>query len=64
MLTGEIPEKLSDFISNELAKQSDMQKIIRIICLQSLIQNGLAPKTYDSLKFEILRVILSLANFL
>ena len=57
MLTGEIPEKINEFISNEFAKQSDINKIVRLICIESLVQNGISPKLYDNMKLEFLRVI-------
>lgn len=58
MLTGEIPEKIHEFFSNEFAKQSDMNKVVRLMCIESLVQNGISPKLYDNLKLEFLRVIL------
>jgi len=56
MLTGEIPERIHEFISNEFSKQNDYNKILRLMCIESLVQNGISPKFYDNLKLEFLRV--------
>lgn len=39
-----------------IAKQAKFEKIMRILCLQSQIENGLKPTILDSIKKDILHV--------
>ena len=55
LLVGyEPPNFIYDFYENEIAKQTDMTKVLRLMCLESLVHNGLKPKLYDNIKRDFL----------
>jgi hypothetical protein len=56
LLGGEVPANIYDFYESETAKQADMQKLLRLMCLESLVQNGLRAKSYDQIKRDFLNV--------
>jgi hypothetical protein len=58
LLAGEVPNYLYDFYENETGKQSEMQKLLRLMCIESLVQNGLRAKNYDQLKRDFINVSL------
>ena len=47
---------LQDFYENEMGKKKPYEKILKLICLQSLINNGIKTKQYDYLKKEFLSI--------
>ena len=53
ILAGELPSLLYDFYEGETAKQSDMVKLVRLMCVESLVQNGIKPKNYDGIKMSM-----------
>ena len=57
LMQGVFDEKtVHDFLLNELGKRADMFEILRFMCLQSLIMNGIKSKEYLFLKQNFLRV--------
>ena len=56
MLVGDYPEKLNDFIEDEIGKKADKYNILKIICLESIIQGGIRYRIYDQLKKDFLNV--------
>ena len=52
LLYGEVPEKFSEFIFDEIRKKSDEYDILRIICLYSIIHSGYKNKIYDQIRKE------------
>jgi hypothetical protein len=56
LLAGEEPTFLYDFYENEIAKQSDMIRLVRLMCVESLVQNGIKAKNYDGVKRDLLNV--------
>ena len=57
LMQGVFDEKsVHDFLLNELGKKADMFEILRFMCLQSLMMNGIKSKEYLFLKQNFLRV--------
>jgi hypothetical protein len=56
MLYDELPTYIYEFYESEIAKQTDLIQLLRIMCIESLIHNGLKPKVYDQLKRDFLSV--------
>ena len=56
LLFGDIPDKIHDFIQNEICKKSDEYQILKIICLESLIHGGFKNKIYELIRKEFLNV--------
>ena len=56
LLVGEIPFGLYEFYDNEIAKQNDLIRIIRLMGIESFVQNGIKKNLYDNLKKDILHV--------
>lgn len=54
LVGGDCPNFIYDFYENEIAKQTDICKILRLMCIESLIHNGLKNKQYDMLKRELI----------
>ena len=56
LLFGEVPEKIQEFIFDEIRKKSNQYDILKIICLYSIIHSGFKSKIYDQLRKEFLIV--------
>ena len=56
MLIGDYPEKLNDFIEDEIGKKADKYNILKIICLESIIHGGIRYRIYDQIKKDFLTV--------
>jgi hypothetical protein len=56
MLIGDYPEKLDDFIDDEIGKKADKYEILKIICLLSIIHGGIRYRIYEQLKKDFLNV--------
>lgn len=56
LLVGEIPFGLYEFYDNEIAKQSDIIRVIRLLGIESYVQNGIKKNVYDNIKRDILHV--------
>jgi hypothetical protein len=56
LVGGDLPNFLYEYYDSEQAKRSDITKIARLSCLESLIHNGMRPKLYDSFKRDFLNV--------
>ena len=56
MLVGDYPDKLNDFIDDEIGKKADKYNILKIICLESMIHGGIRYKIYDQIKKDFLNV--------
>ena len=54
ILVGEMPEKLHDFIDDEIAKKSDKYSILKIMCLESIIHGGIRYKFYEQYQKDFL----------
>ena len=52
LLYGDIPDKINEFIFDEIRKTSDEYDILRIICLYSIIHSGFKSKIYDQIRKE------------
>ncbi len=46
-----------DHLEVMIALEEPLEKVLRLLCLQSLIDNGLKQKSYDYFRREILQVI-------
>ncbi|KAJ5075392.1 vacuolar protein sorting-associated protein 33a [Anaeramoeba ignava] len=55
LLAGEITDA-NEYIENLINKQDKIQSVFRILCLQSLILNGLKQKDFDFFRKEIVQV--------
>jgi len=58
MLYDELPTYIYEFYESEIAKQSDLITLMRVMCIESLVHNGMKPKLYDQLKRDFLNVSL------
>ena len=56
MLVGDYPDKLNDFIDDEIGKKADKYNILKIICLESIIQGGIRYRIYDQIKKDFLNI--------
>lgn len=56
LLMGDIPERINEFIQDELSKKAEEYDILKIICLYSLTHSGLKHKIFDQIKKEFLNV--------
>ena len=54
MLTGMFPDKLHDFIDDEIAKKSDKYNILKILCLECIIYGGIRYKFYEQFEKDFL----------
>jgi len=52
LLLGDMPDKIQEFIFDEIRKKSDEYDILKIICLYSLVHSGFKNKIYDQLRKE------------
>jgi hypothetical protein len=52
LLYGDTPDKIQEFIFDEIRKKSDEYDILKIICLYSIIHSGFKNKIYDQLRKE------------
>ena len=56
LLSSFYPPSLQEFYENEMGKHCSYYNLLRLICLESLTQNGIKSKQYDYLKKEFLSV--------
>lgn len=56
MLVGELPEKINDFIEDEIGKKANKYNILKIICLESIIHGGIRYRNYEQIKKDFLNV--------
>lgn len=66
-MNGLDTDKVSSYIEDLIAKKESLVKVLRLICLQSVTNDGLKPKVLDFYKREILQTygfehILTLSN--
>ena len=54
--SGELPNGLHEFIENEMSKKVNMYKILRLICLESIVLNGIKNKFYDQIKKDFINI--------
>lgn len=54
LLIGELPSKLHDYYDSQINLKGDKFKLLKLICLESLIQCGIKGKIYDKLKRDFL----------
>jgi len=55
LLAGIDTDSSNDYIEESINKQDPIVKILRLLCLQSLTNNGLKPKQFEFFKREILQ---------
>ena len=56
LLKGELPNKLHDFIDDELSKKANEYNLLKIICLESIIHSGIKYKIYEQIKKDFLNI--------
>ena len=56
LLKAELPNKLHDFIEDELSKKANEYNLLKIICLESIIHSGIKYKIYEQIKKDFLNV--------
>ena len=54
LLKGELPNKLHDFYEDEIGKKSDEYNLLKLICLESVINSGIRFKIYEQMKKDFL----------
>ena len=52
LIFEETPDKIQEFILDEIRKKSDQYEILKIICLYNIINSGFKSKFYDLLRKE------------
>ena len=52
LLLGDNPDRIQEFIFDEIRKKSDEYEILKIICLYSIVHSGFKNKIYDQLRKE------------
>lgn len=52
MLAGDLPENLHDYYEKEIGKQTNLYKILKLLCLESILQNGI--EDYSKIKKDIM----------
>ena len=56
LLKGELPNKLHDFIEDELSKKANEYNLLKIICLENIIHSGIKYKVYEQIKKDFLNI--------
>ena len=56
LLMGYVPNSIYEFIDDEIGKQSEEYKILRFICLFSLLNGGIKNKFYEQIKKDFLNI--------
>lgn len=56
LLKCELPNKLHDFIDDELSKKANEYNLLKIICLESIIHSGIKYKIYEQIKKDFLNI--------
>ena len=56
LLKGELPNKLHDFIEDEMSKKANEYNLLKMICLESIIHSGIKYKIYEQIKKDFLNV--------
>lgn len=56
MINGEKTEKTLDYLEAMVQIKEDLNKVMRLLSMRSLIDGGLKVKTFDYLRREIIQV--------
>ena len=56
ILLGIIPDKLHDFIDDEISKKADKYTLLKILCLESIIHGGIRYKFYEQFLKDFLDI--------
>ena len=56
LLIGELPNELHNFYESQIGKKSDKELILRLLCLESLVQSGIKSKFYDDFKRDYFNI--------
>ena len=56
LLVGDLPNELHDFYESQIGKKDDKNLILRLLCLESLVQSGIKNKFYDDFKRDYFNV--------
>ena len=56
LLSGDTSTSFYEFIEDELAKKIDEYKILRMLCLESLMHGGIKTKLYEQIKKDIINI--------
>lgn len=67
ILSGEDPKACIEYIETCIIRQDSLTSVLRLICLYSIVRNGLSQSEYDHLRQELVHsyghfVVLSLKN--
>jgi hypothetical protein len=54
LLKAELPNKLHDFIEDEMGKKANEYNLLKIICLESIIHSGIKNKIYEQIRKDFL----------
>lgn len=54
LVGGDIPPTLHQFYENEIAKKGDEVNLLRILCIESLVQKSIKKSFYDKIKREFI----------
>ena len=53
---GDLPNELHDFYESQIGKKDDKNLILRLLCLESLVQSGIKNKFYDDFKRDYFNI--------
>ena len=56
ILLGILPDKLHDFIDDEISKKADKYTLLKILCLESIIHGGIRYKYYEQFLKDFLDI--------
>ena len=56
LLVGELPNELHNFYDNLMGQKNNKDLILKLLCLESLVQSGIKSKFYDDLKRDFFNI--------
>jgi hypothetical protein len=54
MINGEKTERTLDYLEAMLQVKEELNKVMRLVCMRSIIDGGLKPKSFDYFRREII----------
>ncbi|MCQ2816504.1 MAG: Sec1 family protein [archaeon] len=54
LLAGEQPPKFMEFLEDEVNRKAPLTKVLKILCIDSLVEGGIKPKNLEPIKRDIL----------
>lgn len=54
ILSGDQPGKFYEFLDNEMCNEAPFMRVLKLLCLHSIVEGGVKPKNYEVLKHDFL----------